>query len=134
MVFQYVFQLAFTSLVLAVLDRRCCGDFSPVAASGGDSPVAGHRLSPQWPLLLWMRALSVWASAVVSHGLSSCGSQALEHSAVAHKLGCSPARGIFPDQGSNTISCISRQILYHSVTREAPTECLIHLNTMSIFK
>ena len=48
-------------------------------------------------------ALGAWASVVVAHRLSSCGSQALEHrlGIVAHGLSCSTACGIFPDQGSN---------------------------------
>ena len=42
------------------------------------------------------RALGAWASVVVARGLQSAGSVI-----VAHRLSCSMACGIFPDQGSN---------------------------------
>ena len=42
------------------------------------------------------RALGAWASVVVACGLWSAGSIV-----VAHRLSCSAASGIFPDQGSN---------------------------------
>ena len=47
-------------------------------------------------------ALGTWASVVVAHGLSSCGSQALEHrlSSCVHGLSCSAACGIFPDRSN----------------------------------
>ena len=50
--------------------------------------------------------LIVVASLVVEHGLSarglsSCSSQSTGSVLVAHKLSCSAACGIFPDQGSN---------------------------------
>ena len=50
------------------------------------------------------RALGMRALVVAAHGLSSCGSRALECklSSVAHGLSCSAACGIFLDQGSNT--------------------------------
>ena len=44
------------------------------------------------------------ASVAAAHGLSACGSQALEHrlnSFVAQRLSCSVACGIFLDRGSN---------------------------------
>ena len=44
------------------------------------------------------RALGMWASVVVAHGLSSCGSWALE---CRSGLSCPAACGIFLDQGSN---------------------------------
>ena len=67
MVFQYVFQLVFTQFVLAVLDRHCCVDFPPVAASGGDSAVAVQRL------------LTAAASLAVDAGSRACGLQPLYH-------------------------------------------------------
>ena len=42
------------------------------------------------------QALGVWASVAVARGLSSTGSVV-----VVHRLSCSTACGIFPDQGSN---------------------------------
>ena len=49
------------------------------------------------------QALGMQASVVVAHGLSSCGSWALECrlNSMVHGLSCSVACGIFPDQGSN---------------------------------
>ena len=46
------------------------------------------------------RHYDVKASAVVVHGLSSCGSQVLEtgSAVVAHRLSCSVACGIFQSQ------------------------------------
>ena len=43
------------------------------------------------------RAVGAWASVVTAHGLSSCGSQALEH----RLSSCSATCGIVPDQGLN---------------------------------
>ena len=47
-------------------------------------------------------------ASVAAPGLSSSGSVV-----VALGLGCCTACGIFPDQGSNRVLCIGRQILYH---------------------
>ena len=49
-----------------------------VVASGGYSSLWCMGFSLQWLLLLQSWALGVRASAVVVHGLSSCGSWALE--------------------------------------------------------
>ena len=51
-------------------------------------------------------ALGVRASVVVAHGLSSCGSQDLEHRLSSHGawVSCSTACGIRLDQGSNPCS------------------------------
>ena len=48
-------------------------------------------------------ALGMQASVAVAHGISSCGSWALEHrfSTCSHRLNCSTACRIFPYQGSN---------------------------------
>ena len=55
------------------------------------SPVAEHGLE------------DTWASIMGVNGLSSCGSWALERAlvVVVHRLSCSTACGIFPDQGLN---------------------------------
>ena len=52
---------------------------SLVEASRGYSSLQCVGFSLSWLLLLWSRALGVQAAVVVAHGLSSCGSQALEH-------------------------------------------------------
>ena len=69
-------------LFLAVLGLHCYTGFSPVAASGVHSPAAALRL------LLAESSLV----AELGLGLGSCD---------AHGPCCSPACGIFPDQGSN---------------------------------
>ena len=43
---------------------------------------------------------------------------------VGHGLSCPVACGIFPEQGSNHVACIGRQILYHCNTREVPTSAI----------
>ena len=58
--------------------------FSLVAARGGCSPVAVHRLLIAVSSLVELGLLEVWASAVE-----------------AYRLSCSMACGIFPDQASN---------------------------------
>ena len=74
----------------------CSAGFSLVAASGGHSLLARHRL------------LIAVASFVVEHGfygggLRSCGSWALDPvlTVVVHGLSCSVACGVFLDQVSN---------------------------------
>ena len=52
---------------------------SLVEASGGYSSWQCMGFSLQWLLLLGAQALGAWASVVVAHVLSSCGSQALEY-------------------------------------------------------
>ena len=76
---------------------------SPVAASGGHSSSRCAGLSLSRPLLL-----------------RSTGSRRAGSVAVAHGPSHSAACGILPDQGSNRAPCISRQILNHCATREAP--------------
>ena len=39
---------------------------------------------------------------------------------VAHNLSCPEAYWIFPEQGSNCIPCIGRQVLNHWTTKEVP--------------
>ena len=64
----------FIYLFLAVLDLRCCTGFSLVAVSGGYSSC--HVPASHWRGFSCCRAwaLSMWASIVAVHGLSSCGS------------------------------------------------------------
>ena len=47
---------------------------------------------------------------LAARGLCSCGFQALEHRlkiVVVHRLSCSSACGIFPEQGSNLFSALA---------------------------
>ena len=83
----YSFKNNFIYLLLAVLGFCCCMGFSLVAVCG---------------LLIEV------ASLVVENGLESTGAVA-----VAHRLGCSAACGIFPDQGLNLCLLLGRQIVYH---------------------
>ena len=76
---------------------------SLVAASRGYSSLLCAGFSLQWLLLLW-----------------STGSRHAGSVVVAHRLSCSAACGIFPDQGSNLCPCIGRWILNHCATREVP--------------
>ena len=82
--------------LLVVVGLLCSAGFSLVAASGGHSLLARHRL------------LIAVASFVVEHGfygagLRSCGSWALDPvlTVVVHGLSCSVACGVFLDQVSN---------------------------------
>ena len=71
--------------------------------SGRYSLVAVHGLLTVVASLVEEYGLyGMWASAVAARGLSGCRSGALEHrlTVVAHRLCCTAARGIFPDQGS----------------------------------
>ena len=52
---------------------------SLVAASGGYSSLQCTGFSLRWLLCCGARPLGTWVSVVVALGLSSCGSQALEH-------------------------------------------------------
>ena len=59
-------------------------------------------------------ALGSQASAVAAHGLSSCGSEALEHR-------FTPQYAESPQTRDRTlVPCIGRQTLIHSATREVP--------------
>ena len=73
------FLFNFMYLILAVLGLPCCPGFSLAVASGGllSSCTAWAYCSAS--LVGEDRLQSVQASVVVAHGLSSCGSQALEH-------------------------------------------------------
>ena len=84
------------SLFLAVLGLCCCEDFCLVVVNGGYSLVEVHRLLPVASLVAEHELQIRPASVVVAHGLQSTGS-----TVVVHRLTCSPACGIFPNQGSN---------------------------------
>ena len=90
---------------------------SPVVAGGGYSLVAVIGVDF---LVAELRLQVVPASGVV-HGLSSCGSRALECGSVvvARGLSCPVACALFPHQGSNWVPCFARWILNHWTTREA---------------
>ena len=70
---------------MAVLGLRCCAGFSLIMESGVYSPVSVCRL------------LTAVASLVAELGLQSMQASVV----VVHRLSCSAACGIFPDQGSN---------------------------------
>ena len=84
-------------LFLAVLGLCCCVGFSLVAESGGYSLAVVLGLPIAETYLVVKRGLKgTRASVVLAPGLYSAGSIA-----VASRLSCSMACGIFPDQGSN---------------------------------
>ena len=73
-----------------------------VAVSKGYSVVVGlGLLSVVVSLLAEQGLYGTWALGVAAHGLSSCGSWALEHRFNSCGLSCSVAHGILLDQGSN---------------------------------
>ena len=82
-------------LFLAVLGLRCFKDFSLVVVSRGYSSLKCAGCSLWWLPLLQSLGSRAQASVVVS-GLQSTGLIA-----VMHRLSCSAASGIFPDQGLN---------------------------------
>ena len=94
----FIIVISFAPLLLAMPGLRCFEGFSLVAESGDCS-----LLTAVASLVAEYRLQSAQASVVAAHGLSSCGSQALEHrlSSCGHRLICSTACGIFPDQVSN---------------------------------
>ena len=82
----------FIYLFLAALGLRCCKQVSLFAVSGGYSSMLCAGFS------LW------WFLFVAEHRLQAHRLQQLWHEGsvvVAHRLSCSVACGIFPDQGSN---------------------------------
>ena len=98
-----------------MLGLHCGAGFCLVAASEGWSLVAALGCSLQW-LLLLPQALAHGASSVAVLG-SKTQAQWLRHMGLValRHVGSSWIR----DQTS--VSCIGRQILYHWITREAPT-------------
>ena len=99
--------------LLAVLGLCCCTGVSLVGSSKCYSLVAVCGLHVAVPSLsvehgLWGKQASV----VAAHGLSIVAS-GTSSIVVVHGLRCSVACGIFPDQGSNCVFCIGRQILCH---------------------
>ena len=80
-------------LIMAALGLRCCAQgFSLLVESGGYCLVAARKL------------LLLVVSLVSEHKLQAFGLQYLQLmglAVVVHRLGCSEACGMFPDQGSN---------------------------------
>ena len=94
-------ECAFSSLVCRLFCS--CGEqrYSLVAAPGLLMAVA--------PLVVELRLWGAWVSAFAAPGLWSTGSVL-----VAHRLSCSEACGIFPDQGSNPwSSALTGGFFYH---------------------
>ena len=96
----------FYLFVLAVLGLRCC---------------TGFLCSEQGLLVSWAHRLLVAAAPVAEHWLegepapaaTTRGLQTPGSAVVAHGLGCCAACGVFPEQGSNHVSCINRRLFYH---------------------
>ena len=80
-----------------MLGLHCCSGSSLVVVSGANSLVLVRGLLiVVASLVAEHRLQGMPASVVVIHGLQSTGSIA-----VVHRLSCTMAGGIFPDQGSN---------------------------------
>ena len=73
--YYYYFLIYFWLCWVSIAVRR----LSLVAVSRGYSSLRCPSFSLRWILLLRTQALGARASVVVAHGLSSCGSRALEH-------------------------------------------------------
>ena len=86
----------FYLLFLAGLGLQCPAGFALVAESGGYSVVVAHGLLTAVASLVEHRLQDAQASVAVPLGLQSSGSVV-----VVHRLICSMAHGVFPDQGSN---------------------------------
>ena len=84
-----------------MLGLSCGVGFSVVVVSGGYSHFVMHGLLIARASLVEHGLQGAWASEVAARGLSSFHSWALEYTlnSLAHRLSCSVARGIFPDQG-----------------------------------
>ena len=83
------------SKALCVCARVHAG-FCLAVASGGYCSLQCGGFSSPWLLLLWSTGFRTQGSIVSAPGLSSTGD-----TVVVHRLGCSVACGIFPDQGWN---------------------------------
>ena len=97
MFFSFFLLKHFIYLLLAALGLRCCVGFPLVAPSGGYFLSCSVQAS-HWGgfSCCWVRALGHAGFSTVLPGLQGTGS-----TAVAHRLSCSVACGIFLDQGSN---------------------------------
>ena len=84
------------------------------------SPGEEHRLSTDRPQYFWHTGL-----VLVADGL-------WRTAAVAHRLRCSVACGIFPDQGSNWCPLRWQGILIHCATREVPMSTTFNIQFSSI--
>ena len=96
---------------------------SLVAASGGYSSLWWAGFSLRWLLLLWSTGSRHAASVVVTHGLSSCRSRALERrlSSCGARAWVAPRHvGSSQTRDRTRVPSIGRQILKHCVTREVP--------------
>ena len=112
----------FTYLFVVVLGLRCCAQVFSSCSKWVLLLVAVPRTSHCNVFSCYKaQTLGTEASVVVAHQLSSCSVQPLERrlsSCDAHGLSCSPACGIFPDQGPNPCLLLGRQILIHCTTRD----------------
>ena len=116
---------------LAVLGLRCwarafssCGEWGLLFVAVRGLLIAVASLCFRAP------ALGTWASVVVTHGLSSCGSQALEHRLSNGWLtGLVAPRHVGSSwtRAQTRVPCTGRQIHNHCTTREA--QCLFLIRT-----
>ena len=76
-----------------------------------DSQPLRHQGSPH-SILFFFNFWLCWIF-TVAHGLSSCGSRALERRLMAHGLSCSTACGSSWTRDRTCVACIGRRILNH---------------------
>ena len=90
-----------------------CAASSLVALSRGYFSCGAWAFHCSGSLVVEYRLQGLWAPVVAAPRLQTTGSVV-----VAHGLRCPMVCGIFQDRGSNCVSCIGRQILYHRATRK----------------
>ena len=106
----------FTHLFLVVLGLHCCAQDFCSCGWWGILFIAVLGLLTGGFSCCRAQALGAQASvAAVMHGLSSLGSVA-----VAHRLSCSAACGIFQTRDWAHVRCTGRPILIHGTIREVP--------------
>ena len=112
----------FLSIYLAVLGLNCCSDFSPSFGEGGLLSSCSAQAS-------LCGGFTCWGTGSGLAGLSSCCSQALEHSLdswgpraqLFHGVWDLPILGIEP-----RVSSIGRGTLHHWAPREVPVQSFLH--------
>ena len=80
---------------------------SPAVASEDHSSLRCMGFSLWWPLPLRSRAPGVWASVVVAHGLSSCGSRSLERRLSSREAQAQLLQGMWDPPGPGIESASS---------------------------
>ena len=113
----------FIDLLLAALGLRCCAWAFPSCGEQRSLFVAVRGLPIAVASRCGAQAPGTWASVVVACGLSSCGSQALEHSlsSCGARALVAPRHVGSSQTGARTrVPCTGRQTPNHWATRRSP--------------